>query len=263
MAPFATYLIFNFNWRIAFIIIGLITSLIVIPFSRLLNKDPKEIGSIPDGSRPDRRKDIGERIPSQSKDLSVFQAFRTRSFWLITFAWGGYSFGMFLMLTHLVPHVTDIGFSAVEAALVMSLIGGANIGGKLVFGLATDRLGKKPVAIISFLLFAGVFVWLLWAGQLWMIYAIGLAFGLSWGGFSTSTVALVGDTFGVARSGAIFGALEIGFGLGAALGPAIAGHIYDVSGSYSPAFFTGAVIMFLVSLAILLIRRETSEHRQS
>jgi MFS family permease len=119
-------------------------------------------------------------------------------------------------------------------------------------------MGKKPIAIISLLLLAGAFVWLLWARQLWMFYGIGLAFGLSWGGFSTSTVALVGDTFGIARSGAIFGALEIGFGLGAALGPAIAGHIYDVYLSYSLAFLTAAVIMFLMSFTILLIRKETS-----
>lgn len=258
MAPFATYLILNFNWRIALIIIGLITWLIVIPSSRFVKKEPREIGAIPDGTKPDTQKNINEQIQSSPEDLSLLQAFRTRSFWLITFVWGAYSFCMFLLLTHLVPHVTDMGFTAVEAALVMSLIGGANIGGKVIFGIATDRMGKKPIAIISFLLLAGAFVWLLWARQLWMIYGIGLAFGLSWGGFSTSTVALVGDTFGVARSGAIFGALEIGFGLGAALGPAIAGHIFDVYHSYSLAFLTAAVIMFLMSFAILLIRKETN-----
>ena len=257
MAPFATYLISNFNWRIALIIIGLITSLIVTPSSRLVKKEPREIDAIPDGAKSETQKNISEQIQSSPEDLSLLQALKTRSFWLITFVWGAYSFCLFFLLTHLIPHITDIGFTAIEAALVMSLIGGANIGGKVIFGIATDRMGKKPIAIISLLFLAGAFVWLLWARQLWMLYGVALACGLSWGGFSTSTVALVGDTFGVAKSGAIFGALEIGFGLGAALGPAIAGYIFDIHSSYSLAFLIAAVITFLMPFVILFIRKET------
>ena len=48
MAPFATFLISNFDWRIAYIVIGLITWLIVIPLSRLLKNDQLEIGALPD-----------------------------------------------------------------------------------------------------------------------------------------------------------------------------------------------------------------------
>ncbi|MBA7680664.1 hypothetical protein ES703_88985 [subsurface metagenome] len=49
MAPFATYLIANVGWRVAYIIVGLITWLVLIPLSRLLKKDPAEIGALPDG----------------------------------------------------------------------------------------------------------------------------------------------------------------------------------------------------------------------
>ncbi len=49
MAPFATYLISNFEWRIAYIVVGLIAWLIVIPSSWLLKREPRDIGTLPDG----------------------------------------------------------------------------------------------------------------------------------------------------------------------------------------------------------------------
>jgi MFS family permease len=50
MAPFATFLIVNFDWRIAYIILGLLAWVIVIPLSKLLKKDPHEIGVLPYGA---------------------------------------------------------------------------------------------------------------------------------------------------------------------------------------------------------------------
>lgn len=55
MAPLATYLITNFDWRMAFIVIGLIAWVVVIPVAQLLKKDPQEIGALPDGVKSDTR----------------------------------------------------------------------------------------------------------------------------------------------------------------------------------------------------------------
>ena len=49
MAPFATYILINYSWRMAFIVIGLIVLLVVIPISRLLKKSPAELGVLSDG----------------------------------------------------------------------------------------------------------------------------------------------------------------------------------------------------------------------
>lgn len=91
-----------------------------------------------------------------------------------------------------------------------------------------------------------------------MLYLFALAYGFAFGGMSPVMAALIGDTFGLGRIGAIFGLLEIGFGVGAAIGPVMGGLIFDVSGSYSLAFLLGAVAMLIVTLLISLIRRETN-----
>jgi len=54
--------------------------------------------------------------------------------------------------------------------------------------------------------------------------------------------------------GAILGALDIGFGVGGALGPAIGGLIFDATNSYFMAFLLGAVVMFISALLIALTK---------
>ena len=89
-----------------------------------------------------------------------------------------------------------------------------------------------------------------------MLYLFALVYGFAFGGMSPVMAALIGDTFGLSRIGAILGTLEVGFGVGAAVGPAIGGLIFDVSGSYFMAFLLGALAMGIVTLLITLIKRE-------
>ena len=256
MAPFATYLIYNFDWRMAYIVIGLITWFMVIPLSRLLKREPREIGALPDGLS--HSKDTANRDESiQPVDSSLLQVFRTRSFWLVIFIWLFFASSLFLIFTHLVPHTTDIGFSAGDAATVLSLMGGVGIAGKVLMGVASDRIGRKLTAIICALLQAGAMVWLIWSQDLWMLYLFALVFGFAYSGFSSSMGALIGDTFGLRKIGAIFGVLEIGFGIGAAIGSTVGGIIFDVSNSYSVAFLMAAIAMLITALLIVLVRRES------
>jgi len=258
MAPFATYLITNFDWHTAYLIIGLIAWLIVIPLSRLLKKDPREIGALPDGVKSCRQEVKSKENSIQLIDSSLWLVFRKRSFWILVSTWFLFASSVFLVFTHLVPHVTDIGFSAGEAAAVLSLIGMGSIPGRLVMGIASDRIGRKSAIIICTLLQSGAMVWLLWARDLWMFYLFALIFGFAHSGLGPSMAAIIGDTFGLGKIGAIFGLLEVGFGIGAAIGPAIGGLIFDVTGSYSIAFLTVPAAMLLATLFIALIRRETN-----
>jgi len=230
----------------------------VFPLSRLLKKDPYEIGALPDGLDSFSKDKKNKEESIQPADFSLLQTLRTKTFWLITFVWLFQASNMFLVFTHLVPHVTDIGFSAGEAAAVLSLVGGLSVVGRVLMGTVSDRIGRKPTAIICALLQAGALVWLTWSQDLWMFYLFALFYGLAYGGLGPSIAALIGDTFGLRNMGAILGALDIGFGVGGALGPAIGGLIFDATNSYFMAFLLGAVVMFISALLIAVIRRETS-----
>ena len=162
-----------------------------------------------------------------------------------------------LVLTHIVPHATDIGISATDAAVVLGLVGLASIPGRLIMGVVSDRIGRKASAVISALLQAGALLWLAWSQELWMFYLFAIVYGFNYGGFDPPTLALVSETFGTLSLGAIMGTLGFGFALGAAIGPAVGGLIFDVSGSYFTAFLIGALAMLIAALLVTLTKRET------
>lgn len=161
-------------------------------------------------------------------------------------------------MAHIVPHVTDIGIPAVEAAFVLSLIGGTSIAGRVLMGRVSDNIGRKPTSIICALLMAGAMVWLIPSQDLWMLYLFALVFGFSFGGLTPPLTALIGDTFGLRNIGIILGVLEIGWGIGSAIGPATGGIVFDISKSYSMAFLGGAAAMLVTTLLITLLRQERS-----
>ncbi|MFC1953430.1 MFS transporter, partial [Chloroflexota bacterium] len=248
-APFATFLINSFNWRIAYLVIGIVAWLVVIPLSRYLKRDPYEIGELPDGAKT-QLEDTKMDENTFLADLSFQQAFRTRSLLFAS--------SLFLVLTHIVPHTMDIGYSAVEAATILSLSGGATIVGRMLFGIASDKLGRKlAVAICTLLQFCAM-LWLLWAQDLWMFYLFAILLGLAWGGMGPAMAALIGDTFGLNKLGVILGVLDVGFSTGAAIGPVIGGLIFDISNSYFLAFSLGTLIMLVATLLITLIKQERS-----
>ena len=260
MAPFATYLITSFDWRMAYIAMGLIAWVLVIPLSRLLKSDPYEIGALPDGAKSPPKDIENKKEGIQPTGLSLPQVLKTRSFWLIFFIWLLFASNLFLIMTHLVPHVTDTGFSPVQAATVLSLLGGVTTVGRVVMGSVSDRIGRKLTGVICTLLQTGAMLWLIWSQELWMFYLFALVYGFAFGGFGSSIGALIGDTFGLSRIGAIFGVLEIGWGIGAAIGPAIGGLVFDVTSSYFMAFLIWAAVMLVITLLITPIRRETSRN---
>ncbi|MDO8490876.1 MAG: hypothetical protein Q7T04_02530, partial [Dehalococcoidia bacterium] len=79
-------------------------------------------------------------------------------------------------------------------------------------------------------------------------------FGLSYGGWVALYPSLVGEVFGLASLGAVFGGISIGAGLGSAVGPTIAGYIFDASNSYQLAFVMSAALAAVAFVLIMLVR---------
>ena len=258
MVPFAAYLISNFDWRMSYVVLGLVAWLVVISLSMLLRKDPGEIGVLPDGEKlSEGRTELRDREESiQLTGFPLLQAFRTRNFWLTWTAWLFSGLSLHLVLAHVVPYTTDMGISIIEAVTIFSIIGGSNLLSRVLSGRVSDTLGRKVPGIICALFQAGVLVWLIWVQDLWMFYLFAIAFGLSWGGISVFLTAFLVDIFGTRNLGVILGTIEMGFTLGAAIGPAIAGLIFDVTNSYTIAFVIGAAVMLIAALLLALVKRE-------
>lgn len=258
MAPFATYLLLNFNWRIANIVIGVIAAIVIIPTALFLRRHPGEMGLLPDGVTPNLGRIEEHDENRQRSGYSPGQAARMRQFWLLFLIWLFQSFSAYFLLTHIVPHATDVGISAVDAAGILSLLGGFQIAGGLAAGSASDVIGRKGVSIISSAVGAGALFALMWLKSLPAFYVTGVLFGIAWTGLSTMVVAQIGDVFGLRNIGAILGWMGIAWFAGAALGPAFGGFIYDTNQSYFLAFLASGVSMLITALFASALKKPQS-----
>lgn len=257
VAPFAAYLIDNFNWRISYIVIGLIAGLLVISMALLLRRDPGESGALPDGVKSDiartRLTDVGENF--QPAGLSLLQATRTSNFWLLLSIWLLLGLCISLVITHVVPYATDTGVSIIEASTILSVVSGFMILSRLLVGRVSDTIGRKIPAIVCAVLGAGALVWLTLSHNLWMFYTFAIVWGFYQGGLGIASLAMASDFFRGPNLGKIIGVLDAGFLTGSAIGSFLGGFIFDVTGSYFIAFAIGATAVLLTGLFVSLTSR--------
>lgn len=152
-------------------------------------------------------------------------------------------------MAHMVPHVTDIGYSATTAATILSAIGLVSIFGKISFGSLGDKIGNRNALIIISMLMSLAFIWIRFAGDLWMLYLFAVIFGLGYAGFSATQSPLAAEFFGLKSHGTIFGLTSFTGNAGGALGSFIAGYIFDTTGSYNWAFY---ICAFLCLLSLII-----------
>ena len=133
-------------------------------------------------------------------------------------------------------HGVDLGMTQAAAAAVLSAIGAASIIGRLTVGAAIDRVGGRHGLLVCFALLLAGLVWLRYADQGWMVLAFALPYGLAHGGFFTVVSPTVAEYFGLRAHGAIFGVILLCGSVSGALGPVLAGAVFDATGSYALAF---------------------------
>ncbi len=236
--PVASRIISTYDWRVSYIVLGSAVLVIVILAAQFLKRDPTQVGQRPYGENE------GEELELKSgpEAFSLKEAIYTRQFWLVFSLFFSFAFSLFVVMVHIVPHAIEMGMSATGAANILATIGGISIIGRVVLGSAADRIGNRQAFIIGFILMAAALFGLVLAREVWLLYLFAAVFGFAYGGCDASVAPLVSRLFGLRSHGLILGVINLGFTIGAATGPFLAGYIFDVTRSYQVAFLLSAVI---------------------
>ncbi len=245
VAPLSAHLISAYGWHTSYLILSIIAFFTIVPCALLLKRAPGNVAALPD---------IEKQHYSEPGGFSLLEAAKTRSFWLmlpILFLLGSCGY---IVITHIVPHAIDSGIAPIEAASMISFIGIGTVLGRLIMGRVSDSIGGKQALLISTLLMAGTMLWLTESSNLWMLYLFTIVFGFAFGAIAPLNAALIGDSFGLRHVGAVMGVISIGWEAGAALSPALAGYIFDISGSYTLAFQGGMVATLAAAVLIPFLR---------
>ncbi len=188
-----------------------------------------------------------------ARQFSLQEALHTRQFWLLFAAWFFYGLNYQVTMVHIVPYATDLGWTAIAAATIVTTIGLVGTVARVFIGLTGDRFGYKSTIITSFVMLAVAFLGLTFIDSTWMLYSFAVLFGIG-SGFGVLLTPMVAELFGVKALGAILGPIILGSSLGSAVGPVLAGHIFDTTGSYFPAFLLTFVLVIIGGVSILLLK---------
>lgn len=236
--PLCAFLINTVGWRAAYLLLGGVVWSIAVPASLFMRDPPAGDGARIGVARADHGVAASPLAPhAQATAGATFrEAVTDRRLWFLFVSWLLLGFALMMVAVHLVPYMNDRGLTLERASLALTIYGISSIAGRLVFGAAADRLGTRPTFWFCLVLELLPLVSVLAAPPPWALYFLIMWFGLGAAGSDTAVVKVASEVFGIRAIGAIIGALGFGWRCGAALGPAVAGFLYDLTGSYSLPF---------------------------
>ena len=237
-------LILSYGWQSAYIYLALIYISISLPISLLIKESPWRVDARSDAISEERN------FPLSEKAVVAW----------ISFAVIFCCVCMSVPIMHLVPLLTDKGFSLEFSTFVLMLLMICGAFGRIFGGMLGDYIGALPG---YFLMSLGQTIFVVWFPNLVSplgIYVVAALFGFTYSGVMSSilvcTRMMVSAKFGARAMSltSFFG--WIGMGLGGFLG----GYLFDIYGDYTWAFtiagISGFINLIVLSFFFLQIRRK-------
>ncbi len=158
------------------------------------------------------------------------------TFFFIAVAAGG-------VVVHFTPMLLDVGYSPTQAGEMMSLLGVSLIVGRVLTGVAIDRLFAPRVGAALMGTSAAGFLVLLLDGAPHLLPFASVLVGMSIGAEIDLIGYLASRYFPAPQFGPIFGLLYSTFLVGVAISPLIVAWLRDATGSYTPSFVWATVLL--------------------
>ena len=238
--PLVQYVIDTHGWRAGYICLAIFIVIVTLPLVYFFLRDA-----------PARQGREDERVVKSSLELSA--VFKSGLLWQLFLIFCLLSFGLYGVLAHLAPMMSDRGMTAADAALVQATLGIAIVISRVFIGYLIDRFSATRVAFTCFLISAGG-VGMLSAGAAGApAFLAALTIGLSMGAEIDMLAYLTSRYFGVDNFGRFYGILFVSFLIGTALGPYTFGLAYETFGSYREVLLTAVVVIIVSAVMTLLL----------
>ena len=249
-------LIEGIGWRGAWVVSALILVGIAVPIPLIfVRRTPEDVGLHPDGAATAREEGSTEQAGGPLEhSWTPRSALHTSAFWVLATSFMLLNFTVMGLLIHRIPFWVERGFDPATVAGSFSVNGAAFIVASLSVGGLLDRVPVRYVAIGGIVCQALAVMWLLTSTSVVALYGTGILFGVGLGSGAVVRGVIWATYFGRESVGTIrgmFGPAELASN---GVGPPAIGLIYDLSGSYVPAFWSAFALM-LASAALMSAAR--------
>ena len=260
----AAWLFVLVGWRGTWAVFAVVAPLlVVVPAFVFMRRKPEDLGLTPDGEPPfqatgqprrETRSELQCQSISENVSWSRTEVLKLPAFWLLVATFGIASVGIAGLNLHIFSFVTDIGYSPLVGATIMSTIALTQLGSTLVWGMLADRYDIRKVSCVQFLIQGVGLVIATSSAQIYFVYGGFFLYGIGLAGSFIIREVVWANFFGRASLGTVRGISLFFSHLFAASGAPFFGFLFDATGSYHLSFVVFTAALFTSSILILLAR---------
>jgi MFS family permease len=255
--PWLQWLIVSDGWRSGCRMLGILVLALLGPLNLLLRHRPEDIGLAPDGARAAGAAAVKvDNVVDPTwaaVEWTLGRALRTSRFWWLALGYFGTLFVWFAVQVHQTKYLTEIGFSATDAAWALGLVSLVAVPGQIALGHLSDRVGREWVWAIGnsgLVLCCLALIELPAHPTMALLWIMVVAQGTLGYGVTSVMGPIPAEIFAGRHAGSIFGMVMLSGTAGGAAGPWVAGVIHDLTGSYAPTFWICIGFDLVSALAI-------------
>ena len=196
--------------------------------------------------------------PSDQNTMSALkEAFKTKSYVLLTAGFFVCGFHITLVGTHVPTYVIDRGLETWTAAAILSLIGLFNIFGSLFSGYLSTKMKKKVIlAVIYALRGISICLFIFLPASNINAFIFGASFGFLWLSTVPATSGIVAHMFGTKHLGMLYGIVFLSHQIGSFFGSFLGGLFHDIYGSYDYAWYLAIALSIFAAIIHVPIKEE-------
>ncbi len=245
------------NWQTMYVIFAVLTWVVVlVPSTIFMRRRPEDMGLYPDGIYPADNEvktnnaeanKINQVVESEEHIWTRKEVLKTNSFWLLAFSFGISSIAFQGINISLAPYIQDLNYSDAILAAVLTYRGVITAVAVLFMGFVAEYAHLAPVRVIpSIIQGIGACLFLFAENQILLWLAV-TVYGLGFSGVTVIQEVVWANYFGRLSLGMVRSlAFLVAFGFGAA-GPVAMNLVFDIVGSYKPAFVVISILFVLTA----------------
>jgi MFS family permease len=266
LVPLSQNLIATMGWRGTYLVLALMVVVVLLPLNLIsLKHRPQDMGLYPDGKAPKSHLSESEGAQPSSSGLRQWTwplLIRSPLFYAMLIFPALSIFSVLLIIVHNMRFFVDQGIPKMTGAFAFAIVGIANMGFRIVWGWASDRIGREITYTLGMVIMStgiGCLLFLENTGNQVFLYGFAVLFGIGWGANAPLFAATAADLFKGPTFGLLYGLVESIIGLAGALGAWAGGYIYDSTQSYQPAFWL-TIATALLSAALIWVAAPRKMH---
>ncbi|OLA98850.1 MAG: MFS transporter [Candidatus Rokuibacteriota bacterium] len=240
--PLEAWLVTRLGWRGALLALAVILAVLTIPLHALmLRPAPRRGSGTPGADRADGR------VPG----LTLRASARMAVFWVLVVAFFVANFATNSVTIHLIPYLSDRGYSPTLAAVMIGWMGAMQLPARLVFAPIAARFGHRAVTAVIFFVQAVSLAQLALAARLPTLVPMVVMLGAANGMATLARATIIAEIFGPRHYGSISGAIALGANGARAIAPVGAALLTVALGGYERVFGLLAAALVVAGLGVV------------